>query len=123
MPYAIAVDRPASDAPVAKTDNYMRWYQWAKENAPFTSVTMSEWTAYLLQLSHPSVSIERKVMMTEGTLSPDNIRRLLVINAQPPDKVREVFDYAAANNYPVTFTPTSETIVQYLANMGSAAQT
>lgn len=123
MPYAIAVDRPVSDAPVAKADNYMRWYQWAKENAPFTSVTMDEWAGYLLQLNHPTTSAERKVMMTEGSLLPKQIKRLLMWHVLPPDKVLAVFIYAASNDYPVTFTPTSETISQYLANIGSAAQT
>lgn len=120
MPYAIAVQRPESDAPVAKADNYLLWYQWAKDHAPFTSATLGEWTEYLLQLNHPSVRPERTVMMTYGSLPPERIARLLSTKIRPPGKVQKVFVYAVTHDYSVSFTPTDETVSQYLAKQSSA---
>lgn len=120
MPYAIAVQRPESDAPVSKTDSYLQWYSWAKDNAPFTSATLGEWAGYLMQLTHPSTRKERRVMATSGTLAPNQIMRLLVTPVDLPVKVVKVFEFAAQHGYPVSFTPTGETALQYLEKQSSA---
>lgn len=120
MPYAIAVERPESDAPFPKAENYMGWYQWAKKNAPFTSATMDEMADYVLSLNHPTTGNERKVMSTSGTLTPQSITRLLSLKHKlPPQKILNVFQFAADNGYPVSFTPTDETVSQYLAKTAS----
>ena len=124
MPYEIKTDRPESDAPVSKETNYLQWYQWAKTNAPFTSATLAEWTAYLSTLNHPSTRRERDIMANEGTLDNGQVQRVLKLakdrhDGALPDKVQKVFQFAADNGYGVTFTPSDETAFQYASKAGS----
>lgn len=118
MPYAIAIYRPdAPDAP--EKSDYLKWYLWAKNNAPFTSATMGEWSDYVGQLNHPAISPQRLAMSTEGVLAADQIKMLLSYPVQAKGKIREVFEFAVKNGYPVSFTPTAETLLQYWAKSGS----
>ena len=103
MGYEVYVDHPESAT--RKAADFSAWSLWAPENAPWTGVSISDMANLLLQVcGSPEGAEPCKVLDQGGRLQASDVRvvyRLASSGTGMPEKVREVFQRAIRDGYPV----------------------